>query len=105
MPIQQPFKSSGQASVALTTSAAEVAIPGQGENVLIYNATAVAVACDFQAQAGGAATAASPYVVPAGGRMIVTIGQVAGVPLYGLAFPLGTAAASVYFMRGDGSTY
>jgi len=102
MAIQQPFKSAGQASVALTTASAAVAIPGDGENILIVNATGVPVACDFQLVTL-TAVATSPYLVPANSRMLVTIGRVGAV--FGAAFPIGTAAASVYFMRGDGSTY
>lgn len=102
MAIAQPFKSAGQASVALTTTAQNVAIPGDGENILIVNTCAVPVACDFQA-AAFSATSGAQYIVPANARMLVTIGRVGAV--FGGAFPIGTAASSVYFMRGDGSTY
>ena len=106
MAIQQPFKSAGQSSVALTTASASVAttsaIPGDGENILIVNATTVTVLCDFQS-ATLSASASSPYVVPPNSRMIVTVGRVG--PLFGAAMPIATASASVYFMRGDGSTY
>jgi hypothetical protein len=106
MAIAQAFKSSGQASVALTTANASVAtataIPGDGENILIVNATAVAVTCDFQ-PVTLVATAASPYVVPAGARMMVTVGRIG--PLFAAAMPLALAAGSVFFLRGDGSYY
>lgn len=102
MSVSQPFKSAGQASVALTTASVAVAIPGDGENILIVNATAVPVACDFQ-RATFVAVASSPYIVPANSQMLITIGRVG--PVFGAALPIGTAAASVYFMRGDGSTY
>jgi hypothetical protein len=106
MAIAQPFKSGGQASVALTTTlvsvATSAAIPGDGENVLIVNACAVPVTCDFQL-ATFSASATSPYVVPASSRMLVTVGRVG--PVFGAAMPIGAASASVYFMRGDGSTY
>lgn len=102
----QPFKSAGQASVALTTTLVSVAtaaaIPGDGENILIVNTCAVPVTCDFQV-ATFSAGAASPYVVPANSRLLVTVGK--GTPLFGAAMPIGAASASVYFMRGDGSTY
>jgi hypothetical protein len=35
--------------------------------------------------------------------MLVTVGK--GLPLFASAFPTATASGSVYFMRGDGSTY
>lgn len=102
----QPFKSAGQASVALTTTLVSVAttaaIPGDGENILIVNATAAPVACDFQ-PATFSATAASPYIVPANSRMLVTVGRIG--PLFAAAMPIGTAAASVFFLRGDGCFY
>jgi hypothetical protein len=106
MAIAQPFKSAGSAAVALTTTAQSVLLPSDGENVLVVNTCSVPVACDFQF-AAFSATATSPYIVPANSRMLVTIGRVAGtnIPVYAGAFPIGTAASSVYFMRGDGSTY
>ncbi len=106
MPVTQAFKSAGQASVALTTTLTSVAtaaaIPGDGENIMIVNACAVPVACDFQL-ATFSAVATSPYVVTASSRMVVTVGRVG--PLFGAAMPIGAASASVYFMRGDGNTY
>ena len=106
MPLDQPFKSAGQTSVALTTANASVAtanpIPGDGENILIVNATAVAVTCDFQT-ATLSATATSPYVVPPNSKALITVGRIG--PLFGAAMPIATASGSVYFMRGDGSYY
>jgi hypothetical protein len=106
MSVFQPFKSAGQASVALTTAAVAVAtaapIPGDGENVLIVNASGALVTCDFST-ATLSATANSPYVVPIGERMLVTVGK--GLPLFASAYPTATASGPVYFMRGDGSTY
>ena len=104
MAIQQAFKSSGQASVALAGTAAvttTAVIPGGGENVLIVNTTAAPVACDFQGTTFSA-TAASPIIVPAGGRHLATIG--AG-SYFGSAIGISTATGNVFFMRGDGSTY
>lgn len=106
MATTQPFKSAGQASVALTTANASQAtsavIPGDGETVLIVNNCAVAVTADIGLTAP-TATAASPYVIPANARMIITVGRVG--PLFAAAMPIATASASVYFMRGDGNTY
>ena len=100
----QPFKSAGQTSVALTTAAVATAaaIPGDGDAVLIVNTCAVPIACDFGAVAP-TVTAGSPYVVPANARMLVPVP--AGMPLFAGAFPIGTASASVYFMRGNGTAY
>ena len=106
MAIQQPFKSAGQTSVALTAANASVAtanpIPGDGENILIVNTTSVTVVCDFQTSTFSA-TVNSPYVVPPNSRMLVTVGRVG--PLFGASMPIATASGSVYFMRGDGSYY
>lgn len=104
MPVQQAFKSTGQTSVTLAGTTAvttTAAIPGGGENVLIVNLTATAIACDFQ-HATFNATAASPIVVPPNSRHLATVG---GGPVFGSAIGLATAAGSVVFMRGDGSTY
>ncbi len=104
MPIQQAFKSSGQASVALSGTGAVTTtaiIPGGGENILIVNATNALIACDFQTVTF-AATAASPIIVPAGGRHLATIGP---GPVFGSAIGITTATGSVFFLRGDGSTY
>ena len=100
---QQPFKSAGQVSVALVVTLVSIAtalpIPGDGENILIVNATAVPVAVSFDVTAP-TATINSLYIVGSGGTLLVTVGR--GFPLFGAAMPIGTAAASVYFMRGDG---
>lgn len=104
MPVQQAFRSSGQTTIALSSTAAVTtpsAIPGGGENVLIINGTATAIACDFQA-ATFSATTASPIVVPANSRHLATIGTGA---VFGSAIGLATATGNVTFMRGDGSTF
>ncbi len=104
MPVQQAFKSSGQASVALAGTAAITTaqpIPGGGENVLIINTTNAAIACDFQG-ATFSATVSSPIIVPAGARHVATIGQGS---FYGSAIGITTATGNVFFFRGDGSTY
>ena len=101
-----PFKSNGQASVALTTANTSVAtgtvIPGDGESLLVVNNCAVGVTFDIGATAP-TASAASPYFVPANSRMLITVNRT--LPLFAAAMPIATASASVYFMRGDGSSY
>ena len=100
---QQPFKSAGQVAVALTTTLVSVPtalpIPGDGENILIVNATAVPIAVSFDVSAP-TASVNSLYILRAGADLLITVGR--GFPLFGAAMPIGTAAASVYFMRGDG---
>ena len=106
MATDQPFKSAGQTSVALTTAGVSVAtgapIPGDGENILIINQTSVTAFCDFQT-ATFSASAGSPYIIPPNSRMMIMIGRIG--PLFGAAMPLATASGPVYFMRGDGSYY
>lgn len=105
MSVLGPFKSAGQTSVVLTASGAAVStgvLPGDGESILIYNATNATVFCDF-ASATLSAVSGSPYVVPAGGRMIVVAPR--GVPMFASALATATPTGSVYFMRGDGSNY
>ena len=105
MSTAQPFKSAGQAAVALTTTLTSVAttaaVPGDGEQMLIVNACGVPVTADV-GLTSPTATINSAYVVPASGRLLITCGRGA---LFAAAMPIGTAAASVYFMRGDGATY
>ena len=106
MSIQQAFKSAGQASVALTTTltsqATAATIPGDGESLLVLNACAVPVTFDVGV-AAPTATASSPYVVLAGGRLLISVPR--GTALFAAAMPIGTASASVYFLRGDGTFY
>ena len=83
---------------AVTTTAV---LPGGGDNVLIYNATSAPVACEFDA-VSTSATASSPHVVPPGGRMLVTLGS---INLFASAVLLSAGSGTVFFMRGDGSTY
>ncbi len=99
------FKSAGQVSVVLTTVSAAIALPSDGESVLVVNTCAVPVAFDFKTSTF-AATATSPYVVAANSNLIVSIGRsIQNVTMWLAAFPIGTAASSVYFMRGDGSLH
>lgn len=97
-----PFKPGYQAAVAITTAsvATSAALPSGGETIIVFNATAVPVAVAFDATAP-TASATSPIVVGAGQRMAVEVPR--DTPLFAAAFPIGTAAASVYFMRGSGS--
>jgi len=99
-----PFKSSGQASVALATvsAATGAAIPGDGESIVIVNAGSVTAFVDFS-PATLTVTTSAPYVVPAGLRAIIPVQR--GVPLFAAAISVAAATGSVYFMRGDGSIY
>ncbi len=107
----QPFKAGGATTaIALTTTLTSVAatlpLDGDGENVMIVNACSVPVTVVFYPPlpvAAVAATVTSPYVIPASGRMLVTVGRMG--PLLAAAMPIGTASASVYLTRGDGSSY
>ncbi len=98
MSMIQPFKAGGATTaMALTTTLTSVGsaapLDGDGENVLIVNATSVPVTVAFQPGSAPTATASSSYVVPAGARMLCTVGRVG--PLWAAAMPIGTASASV----------
>jgi hypothetical protein len=99
-----PFKSGGPyAAVALTTSLTSVptaaVIAGDGETVRVVNACSVPVVVAFDVVAP-TASAASPYIVPAGGALSIEVTR--GLALFAAAMPIGAASASVYFMRGNG---
>ena len=103
----QAFKAGGNnTALALTTTLTSVpsaaAMDGDGENVLIFNNCTVPVTVEFGVTAP-TATVASPYVVPASSRMLVTVGRVGA--LWCAAMPIGAATASVYLTRGDGMEY
>ena len=108
MSMIQPFKAGGATTaLALTTTLTSVgstaALDGDGENVMIVNATSVPVTVAFQPGSAPTATVTSSYVVPASGRLLCTVGRIG--PLWAAAMPIGAASASVYLTRGDGSTY
>lgn len=96
----QPFRPAGSVGVSASTTAANVALAGGGQAVLIYNASsAVAFFRLGGASALSAGTADTP--VPPGSRMLVD----AGPFVTNAAVVLSTGTGMVYFTRGDGDTY
>lgn len=95
-----PFRPSGTASVAGSTSAASVGLVGGGSSVLVFNASGAVAFVRFGMDAALAAgTGDTP--VPAGTRMLIDAGRLATHASAVLAAGTGT----VYFTRGDGSVY
>ncbi len=96
----QPFRPAGSVGAAASTTAANVALAGGGQAILVYNASsAVAFFRLGGASALSASTADTP--VPPGQRMLVD----AGPFVTNAAVVLSTGTGMVYFTRGDGDTY
>jgi hypothetical protein len=96
----QPFRPAGTASLAASTSSANVALSGGGSAVLVYNASAATAFFLLGASSGLAASTANTPVPP-GQRMIVDGGPFVSHAAAVLAAGTGT----VYFTLGDGDTY
>ncbi len=94
-----PFRPAGTASVAGSTSAASVALVGNGSSVLVFNAASSVAFVRFGMSGVEAGPADTP--VPAGTRMLVDVGSLAT----SASAVLGAGAGAVYFTRGDGSVY
>jgi hypothetical protein len=98
----QPFQTATNAStvtIAATTTVATAALPGNGESVLVYNASA---AIAFVRVGGSATTATVNDVpVPPGARMLMQCGAYASL----VAVLLSTGTGNVLFVRGSGTTY
>jgi hypothetical protein len=95
----QPFQTATNAStvtIAATTTVATAALPGNGESVLVYNASA---AIAF-VRVGGSATV-NDVPVPPGARMLMQCGAYASL----VAVLLSTGTGNVLFVRGSGTTY
>lgn len=95
-----PFRPSGTASVAASTSAASTALSGGGSSLLVYNA-ASSVAFVRLGTAGMSPASAADTPVPPGGRMLIDSGRLVSEA----SAVLASGAGTVYFTRGDGSVY
>ncbi|MGE4482018.1 hypothetical protein [Acidocella sp.] len=96
----QPFRPAGTVGVAASTSAANAALVGGGQAVLVYNASS-AVAFFRLGGASALSAGVSDTPVPPGGRMLVD----AGPFVTNAAVLLSTGTGMVYFTRGDGDNY
>lgn len=96
----QPFRPAGTVAVAASTTAANAALVGGGQAVLVYNASAgVAFFRLGGASALSAGTTDTP--VPPGSRMLVD----AGPFVNHAAVVLSSGTGTVYFTLGDGDSY
>lgn len=95
-----PFRPSGTASVAASTSAAATPLAGGGSSVLVYNAAGAVAFVRFGVSGMTAATA-SDLPVPPGARMLVDAGRLVSEA----GAVLASGSGVVYFTRGDGSVY
>ncbi len=96
----QPFRPAGTATLAASTSSANVALKGGGSAVLVYNAATATAFFQLGASSTLAASAAGTPVPP-GQRMLVDGGPFVSYAAAILAAGTGT----VYFTLGDGDTY
>ena len=96
----QPFRPAGTAGAAASTTAANVALVGGGQAVLVYNASA-SVAFFRLGGASALSVGSSDTPVPPGSRMLVD----AGPFVTNAAVMLSTGSGTVYFTRGDGDSY
>ncbi len=106
MAVQQGFRSTGLTLLALngTTSVSTAApLAGDGESVLIYNASSANPSIDSQPVAFNATQAGCNYMVPPGARMIITVPR--GLALYASAVADAATTAKIAIMRGDGTSY
>lgn len=95
-----PFRPSGTASVAASTSAASTALAGGGSSMLVFNASAAVAFVRF-GMAGMNPASSADTPVPPGARMLLDAGRL--VTEAGAVLAAGTG--TVYFTRGDGSVY
>jgi hypothetical protein len=96
----QPFRPAGTVGAAASTTAANVALAGGGQAVLVYNgSSSVAFFRLGRASALSAGTSDTP--VPPGQRMLVD----AGPFVTNAAVVLSAGTGMVYFTRGDGDSY
>jgi len=96
----QPFRVSGNATLAAGTASANVPLTGNGEAVLVFNASAAVAFVRFGMDATVVAGPADTPV-PAGARMLIHAGSFALTA----AALLSAGSGTVFFTRGDGTTY
>lgn len=96
----QPFRPAGTVGVAASTTAANAALAGGGQAVLVYNASS-ATAFFRLGGATGLTVGTADTPVPPGERMLVD----AGPFVSHAAVVLSGGTGTVYFTLGDGDTY
>jgi hypothetical protein len=94
--MNNPFTPGASATRAVTTSSASVALPGQGNQVLIYSAGSAASFIKFGTSTVTAAV--TDIAIPSGFNRIFTIPPGATH----VAAITGASTATLYFTRGDG---
>jgi hypothetical protein len=97
---QPMMASSTTASVSGTTTTANVAIAGNGESCLVYNPGTTIAFVNFGTDNTVAATVTGFPIPPGGSRLI----GISNLVKYAAAI-MGTGTATIYFTRGNGSTY
>ncbi len=96
----QPFRAAGTATLAASTASATVALAGAGEAVLVFNASAVIAFVRFGTD-GSVVASAADTPVPAGGRLLLHVGDYARTA----AAVLAAGTGSVFFTRGEGTVF
>ena len=94
-----PFRPTGTASVAGGTAAANVALVGGGDSVVVTNASSSLAYIRFGSDATVVATAADMPVLP-GSKVILSVNSL--ISFASAIVPSGSG--TVLFSRGDGST-
>lgn len=96
----QPFRVSGTAGLAAGTTSANVPLNGNGEAVLVFNASAAVAFIRFGMDDTVVATAGDTPVPP-NTRMLIHAGSFAVTA----AALLSGGSGTVFFTRGEGTTY
>ncbi len=96
----QPFRPSGTTQLSVNNTSTAGALIGNGDSVLIYNASATIAFVRFGTDL---TVAASPTdtPIPANARMLLHIGSLATT----VGAVLSSGSGAVFFTRGDGTVY
>lgn len=97
----QPFRPAGTATLAASTTSAAVVLPGSGEAVLVYNASADIAFVAFGTTSAVLATV-QDTPIPPGARMLIHAG---GGFIRAAAAVLSQGSGTVYFTQGEGTVY
>jgi hypothetical protein len=96
----QPFRPAGTAMIVAGTGAANAAMTGAGEAVLVMNSTSGVAFIRFGTDSSVTATTADTPVPP-NARMLMHCGEIAST----VSVVLGSGSGNVYVTRGDGTVY
>lgn len=96
----QPFRPAGTVTVSATTTSAAQALAGGGDSVLVTNAAGAIAFVRFGADPSVTASSADVPVL-ADGQILLGVNGLIGYA----AAVLQSGTGSVFFTRGDGSTY